>query len=328
MTTSRLRAVALVPALAALALVASGCGDSLAAPGVGASAQTTDALALLPADATVYGMTDLAAARQSDALDAALGGTGLGMVSGRGSADFDEFVRMTGFDPARDLDRVYVAGRADAAGQPERMAIVAYGRFDRDRIERFLAAQPDGEFEASEADGIPLYLAAEDDGARVGFALANGQMVLGGDEATLRAMVSRLGTTAPAPAADLQALFDRVAYPDGAWFVARDLGTGGLAGGDAPLPAQAADGLVVSMAFQSDGVPMRAFLATKPEANTSDVADVIKGGIAAARVGMKDEPAALDVLDDTEVEAEDGGVRVEAFLTPAFLATAREAKGG
>ena len=326
MVHARLRAAALAPALALLALAASGCGDSLAAPGVGASAQTTDALALLPADATVYGMTDLAAARQSDALDAALGGTGLGMVSGRGSADFDAFVRMTGFDPSQDLDRVYVAGRADDAGRPQRMAIVAYGRFDRDRIEQFVAARG-AEFEATEADGIPLYLATEDDGPRVGFALASGQMVLGGDEATLRGMVSRLGTTAGTPPADLQALFDRVAYPDGAWFVARDLGRGLAVSGDAPLPAQAADGVVMSMAFQSDGVPVRAFLSTKPGANTADVADVIKGGIAAARVGMKDEPAALDVLDDTKVKAEAGGVRVEAFLTPAFLASAQQTTG-
>ena len=322
MTYARLRAAALVPALALLALAASGCGDSLAAPGVGASAQTTDALALLPTDATVYGMTNLAAARESDALDAALGGTGLGMVSGRGSDDFDAFVRMTGFDPSQDLDRIYVAGRADAQGQPERMAIVAYGRFDRDRIEQYVASQDQAEFEVSDIDGIPLYLAADSAGQRAGFALANGQMVLGGDETTLRGMVSRLGTSSQAAPSDLQALFDRVAYPDGAWFVARGIGAG--VPGNAPLPAQAADGLVVSMAFQSDGVPVRGFLETKPGASPDDVADVIRGGIAAARVGMKDEPAALDVLDDVEVEAEDGGVRVEGFLTPAFLAASAQ----
>lgn len=318
------RFFALAPALALLIAAASGCDDSLTAPGVGASAQTTDALALLPADATVYGMTNLAAARESDALDTALGGTGLGMVSGRGSADFDAFVRMTGFDPSQDLDRIYVAGRADASGQAQRMAIVAYGRFDRDRIEQYLAGQGEAEFEVSEADGIPLYLAAEENGPRVGFALASGQMVLGGDEATLRGMVSRLGTSAAAPDAELQALFDRVTYPDGAWFVARGLGDAGLSmSGDAPLPAQAADGLVVSMAFRSDGVPVRGFLATKPEASTEDVADVIRGGIAAARAGMKDEPATLDVLDAVKVKAEDGGVQVDGFLTPAFLAASR-----
>ena len=322
--TRALRALALLPVLG-LAVVVSGCSDALSAPGIGASAQTTDALALLPADATVYGMTNLAAARESNALDAALGETGLGMVSGRGSADFDEFVRMTGFDPATDLDRIYLAGMP---GDQERMALVAYGRFDRDRIEQFVSRQDEADLEVSDVDGIPLYLGASEDGTRGGFALANAEMVLAGDEATLRAMVARLGTTGAAIDAELQGLFDRVSYPDGAWFVARGLDRAGLAiPEDAPpsaLAARAARGFVVSMAFQDDGVPVRAFIATKADANSEDVASVIKGGIAAARVGMKDEPSAIDVLDDVEVKAEDAGVRVEGFLTTDFLASARD----
>ena len=321
------RALAIVSAVAVsagLAVSTSGCDDSLAAPGIGTSAQTTDALFLLPANASVYGMTNLAAARQSNALDAALGGTGLGMVSGRGSADFDEFVRMTGFDPSTDLDRVYLAGMP---GDAKRLALVAYGRFDRDRIEQFLATQDEAEVEVSEANGIPLYLATDDDGTRGGFALANSQMVLAGDEATLREMVGRLGTTGRAPDAELQGLFDRVTFPDGAWFVARGLDQAGLEiPEDAPpsaLAARAADGFVVSMAFEDTGVPVRAFVSTKPETSTADVADVIRGGISAARVGLKDQPSALDVLDDVVVEAEADGVRVEGFMTTEFLASTR-----
>ena len=309
-----------------LAVLSTGCSDSLASPGIGSSAQTTDALALLPSDASVYGMTNLAAARESDALDAALGGTGLGMVSGRGSADFDEFVRMTGFDPATDLDRIYLAGMA---GDQKRMALVAYGRFDRDRIEQFVAREDEADLEVSEVDGIPLYLSASnEDGVRGGFALANNEMVLAGDEATVRAMIARLGTAGSTPDAELQGLFDRVAYPDGAWFVARGLDRAGLEiPDDAPpsaLAARAADGFVVSMAFQSDGVPVRAFVSTKAGTSSDDVASVIQGGIAAARVGLKDEPSALDVPDDVEVDAEADGVRIEGFMTPDFLASARD----
>ncbi len=51
------------------------------------------------------------------------------------------------------------------------------------------------------------------------------------------------------------------------------------------------------------------------------MADVVRGGIAAARIGLKDQPSALDVLDRVTVEAEDTGVRVEGFLTPEFLAS-------
>ena len=322
--SSRLGGVLLL-ALAPLIVVTSGCSDALSAPGIGSSAQTTDALAVLPPDADVYGMTNLAAARQSEALAAALGGTGLGMVSAHGSDDFDEFTRLTGFDPAEDLDRVYIAA---TEGVRKRAAFVAYGRFDRQRIEAYVAAQDDAEFEVTEIDGVPVYFAAEADGPRAGFALASDQMVLAGDEATLTGMVQRLGTSGQAADAELQGLFDRVAFPDGAWFVARNIGARGLqTADDAPpgaLAARAADGFVVSMAFEDDGVPVRAFLATKPEASTDDVADVVRGGISAARIGLKDEPSALDVLDNVEVEAEDAGVRVEGFLTRAFLAAAHD----
>ncbi|WP_412067469.1 hypothetical protein [Rubrivirga sp. IMCC43871] len=305
--------------VAGLALLAVGCSESLGAPGIGSSAQTTDALAILPNDADVYGMTNLAAARESQALEAALGESGLGMVTGRGSADFDEFVRLTGFDPSQDLDRVYVAGREGADGG----AFVAYGRFDRTRIEQFIADQEDVAFEVTDVDGLPVYLATDDDGTRGGFALVNNEMVIAGDEATLRQMLARVGATTFSPDAELQALFDRVAYPDGAWFVARGFGDGMQIPDDAPpsaMAARAADGFVVSMSFEQGGIPVRAFLATKPQASTDDVADVVRGGISAARIGLKDQPEALDVLDDVDVNAEAEGVAITGFLTPDFLA--------
>ncbi|MEM7788382.1 MAG: hypothetical protein AAF594_11710, partial [Bacteroidota bacterium] len=204
-------------ALLALAPLAAGCSDSLGAPGVGSSAQTTDALALLPADAEMAGMMNLASARASGAIDDMLGGSGLEMVTTDGAEDFEAFVRMTGFDPNEDLDRVFLA----ASETEGRAAFVAYGRFDRERIERYLADQDEAEFEATEIEGLPVYL-LDDDGERAGFALVNAEMVLAGDEATLTDMIGRLGTQR-APSADLQALLDRVEYPDGAWFVARNL---------------------------------------------------------------------------------------------------------
>lgn len=310
--------------IAGLAVVVTGCDDTLTAAGIGSSAQTTDALAVLPADADVYGMTNLEAARESEALDAALGNTGLGMINGRGSSDFDEFVRLTGFDPATDLDKIYVAARE---GTPERAAFVAYGRFDRERIERYIADLDDADFEASTIGSTPVYIATDEDGDRGGFALASDRMVLAGDEATLTDMIGRLGSAASAPPAELQALFDRVTFPDGAWFVARldraDITVPDDAGPSA-LAARAADGFVVSMAFERDGVPVNAYLSTKPEANTSDVADVVRGGLSAARMGLKDQPDALDVLDRVEVKAEDAGVRIDGFLTQSFLASAHE----
>ncbi|MDT7857551.1 hypothetical protein RQM47_12940 [Rubrivirga sp. S365] len=320
--TRTLRALAALALLPALGLV-SGCTDTAVAPGVGATAQTTDALTLLPASADMVGMMDFQAARGSAALDAMTGGAGLGFMSGGGAQDFDTFVRQTGFDPDTDLDRVYVAA---SEGGP-RAAFVAYGRFDRDRIEQYVASQPDLDLTATDVEGLPVYLAQSDDGGRGGFALVNDQMILGGDEATLGQMIRRLGTDGQAPSAELQALLDRVQHPDGAWFVARGLDRlGGDLPSDAPpaaLAARAADGVVLSMTFGDDGVPVRAFVVTRAGTDTGDVADALRGGIAAAKMGVKDEPAALDVLDRATVEPRDGGVEVDAFLTTAFLNAAR-----
>ena len=308
------------------AAVSSGCQDTVAAPGIGASLQTTEALAVLPPDADVIGMMDLGAARESDALQAVTGGAGLEMLSPGGSAEFDAFVRQTGFDPGRDLDRVYVA--APAPGREEgRAAFVGYGRFSRERIERYLATQTEHPMEATDVDGVPAYFTTDDEGHRGGFALPNDRMVLAGDEATLRQMLARMGTTGTGPEAQIQTLLDRVAYPDGAWFVARDLPDGPV-GPDAENPAGLAaslsDGVVVSMDFGRDGVPVRAFVQTpRPD----ELADVLRGGVSAARMGAKDEPAFLSALDGVEVETAAGGVAVEAFLPTALLAEMHAEQG-
>ena len=303
------------------ALTASGCQDSAAAPGIGDAAQTREALDLLPPDAQMIGMVDLGAARASDAVATATGGAGLGLMSPGRSAEFDAFVRQTGFNPGEDLDRVYVA----SAGGEAQGAFVAYGRFSRERLEAFLANRPanDGPaLVATDIGGVPAYLAADDDGRRHGVALPNDRMILAGDEATLTAMLGRLGGAGTRPAPAMQALLDRVAYPDGAWFVARGLDATQMPGNDGPLGAASAQvrAMVLSMNFQRDGVAVRAFAEPAAPATPDALADVMRGGIAAARMGVKDEQAALDVLDGARVTAASDGVDVQAMLTPAFLA--------
>ena len=318
--TPRLRTGLLASAIGiAVALSVSACESGLSAPGVAATAQSTEALSLLPSDTQMLGMMDLRAARESDAIQTATGGAGLGMVSPNGSSEFDEFVRRTGFNPGEDLDRVYVA----ASEARESFAFVGYGRFDRDRITRFVAEQEDTDVEQTEIDGLPVYFTTEQEGPRAGFALVNDEMILAGDEPSLRAMIARLGGAASSPSADVQALLDRVQYPDGAWFIARNLDVDGQPGDDDPMGAAAtmADDMVVSMDFRRDGVAFDAFVLPRAGASADELARVVKGGVAAARRGMKDEPMAVDVLDRVKVSEHNGGVDVEAFLPSAFLAS-------
>ena len=324
LTAGAFTAIAVGDATALTVALTSGCQDSVAAPGVGASLQTVEALELLPPDADVIGMMDLAAARQSDALSAVTGGAGLEMLSPGGSAEFDAFVRQTGFDPGRDLDRVYLA--APAAGETDRAAFVGYGRFSRERIERFLATQTEREMEATDVDGVPAYFATDSTGHRSGFALPSDRVVLAGDEATVRQMLARMSTGGASPEPEVQALLDRVVFPDGAWFVARNLRDRTSGAGDEPgaLAARLAEGVAVSMDFGRDGVPVRAFVQTPQPA---EFADVLRGGVSAARMGAKDEPAFLTALDGVEVETADGGVTVEAFLSTALLAEMHAREG-
>ena len=305
-----------------LAFALSACESGLNAPGVAATAQSTEALSLLPSDSQTLGMMDLRSARESDAIQTATGGTGLGMVSPNGSSEFDDFVRRTGFNPGEDLDRVYVA----ASEARESFAFVAYGRFDRERIARFVADEEDADLEQTQIDGLPVYFASEEEGPRAGFALVNDEMILAGDEASLRAMLTRLGGAASSPSAEVQALLNRVQYPDGAWFIARDLDIDGASGGDDPMGAAAtmANDMVVSMDFRRDGVAFDAFVSPRAGASADELARVVKGGVAAARLGMKDEPTAVDVLDRVKVSEQSGGVDVEAFLPSSFLASMRD----
>ena len=319
------RPLRLAASLAFVALaggLATGCESGLDAPGVAATVQSTEALTLLPSDAQMVGMMDLRSARESDAVQAATGGAGLGLVSPDGSAEFDAFVRRTGFNPGEDLDRVYVA----ATDGREPAAFVGYGRFDRDRIARYVAEQEDIDFEVTEVDGLPVYLTDSDDGRRGGFALVNDEMILAGDEASLRAMLSRVGGTPTAPSADVQALLDRVRYPDGAWFVARNLDAGDAAPSDDAIGTAAlmADDVVVSMDFRRDGVAFGAFVSPRSGASADELSRLVKGGVAAARTAAKDDPTAVDALDRVKVTAQDGGVDVEAFLPSALLASVRD----
>src|SRR5690606_8468328 len=137
-----------------------------------------------------------------------------------GAARFDEFVRLTGFDPEEDLERVYVA----VTGEDGPPAVVAYGAFDRARIDAYLQghAPAEARLERTTIGGLPVYL-GEEDGRRFGLALVNDQMALAGDEAALRAMIGRVeGGGGLATDAEMMRLVERVAYGDGAWFAVRN----------------------------------------------------------------------------------------------------------
>jgi len=310
--------------LAAAGLALAGCESALDAPTADLSLQTRNALEVLPPGADVAAMLNVRAVRESPVGRSGSPFTVEGM-SGEDAARFDEFVRLTGFDPEEDLERVYIAvtGTDDDAAP----AFVAYGDFDRARIDAYLQerATSDAELERTTIGGLPVYLAAEEVGPRFGLALVNDEMALAGAEPALREMIARIERGGGLDTdAGMMRLVERAAYGDGAWFAVRNLDRhrpddGGHAAGDlARAGGQMAEG-VASFDFRRDGVAMQAVGYPRPGASPDDVASLLRGGIAALRTQAQDEPEVFEALDDVEVRASGEAVLVEAFLPQALL---------
>lgn len=307
--TFRLAALGTLLALPAAGL--AGCGDATAVETAPLSVQTTEALDVLPANMPLVGMVDFAAARTSGSTAALLDGP-MGPFGADGD-DLDTFVRLTGFDPATDLDRVYFA----AAPERESGALVALARFDRERLERAIEEKTDGQLVRSAVDGVPLWTQADGDGGAL--ALPSERMVLAGTEATVRGMVERLarGTQGLSADAELMALLQKARHREDAWFLTRGIDA---APGDVMGPLSGlSESLAVSLDFQDAGLGLDAYLAPRPGASPDDVADVARGAVSAARAQAGDEPALMTMLDGAEVQTEGDGVRLAMDVPQSVL---------
>jgi hypothetical protein len=112
-------------------------------PGSPSAGAAPDLLGLLPADAPVIAYADVAALRRvaSSPLGAVLG---LASPGPQADKDYADFVRDTGFDYTRDLDRAAIAAWPSALGTPAgqapigRLLALGDGRFDRHKIEAYM----------------------------------------------------------------------------------------------------------------------------------------------------------------------------------------------
>lgn len=122
--------------LVILAIVAAGVcivglRHELRARSAGEAGSLPELLEMAPADSTFIAYADIAALRQDPLVQRAAA------LAQPATADRDyvEFVRTTGFDYQRDLDRVVIATRAGAAAAGT--LAVAEGRFDQNKIEEY-----------------------------------------------------------------------------------------------------------------------------------------------------------------------------------------------
>ena len=288
-----------------------GCQDGAGIETAPATLETSEALDVLPSSQFV-GMIDFAAARRSDAVGPMLNGPM--SPFGQDSPEMDEVKRLTGFDPATDLDRMYVAGsETDEAG-----AVVAFARFDRERLERYIADQDEASLTRTDVEGVPAWTASED-GQAFMVALPSERMMMAGSESVVRGMLARLASGSKGLSGDTR-MMDLIgkAGQSGAWMVVSGLDA--ATGNDPASQVSAfADRAVISFGFEDTGLALDAYLVPRDGAATSDVADLTRGAVSAMRVEAASQPDLMTMLDGVDVSDDGSGVRVTGTAPASFL---------
>ncbi|NNF58226.1 MAG: hypothetical protein HKN04_08280 [Rhodothermaceae bacterium] len=317
-------------ALTLVAFVFVGCEAALDAPTGDLTLETRDALAVLPADAAFAGMMNFRAMQSSAAVQRATGNQfGVDALEGESKARFDEFVRLTGFNPEEDLDRAYFAvTRADQHDHP---AFVVYADFDRARLDAYIDDNADADLRRTTYNDLPVYLTTED-GDTFGFALVNDEMLVAAQESTLHAMLDRVASGQGGLQSDaaMMRLIERAAHPDDAWFAVRGLDQRSTddahdhsLSGLVEASGQLAEA-VISIGFESDGIDMQMAGIPRAGASGGDLADLIRGSIAAMRATSSDEPEVYEMLDGIRVRESGDAVTVSAFVDADVLAQMRD----
>lgn len=310
-----------------LALVLTGC-ENVQAPAE-LTLQTRDALDVLPAGVQTAGMIDLDHARASDAF-AILNDGGFSMTNAGGehAARFDDFVAATGFDPDEDLHRVYFGLSEDLAGEATPHYVV-YADYDRARLDAYIERQDDLQLERSDYADAPVYVTSKN-GHEMAFALVNDDMIVASSRAGVYAMLDRIssGGQGLGGDAEMMALIRQAGHPDDAWAAVRNLSEHALpaANDDHAAFGQASrmmDDVVMSVAFEDDGLEIHAVGVPRAGTDPADVADLVRGSVSAMKMNVDSGDALFDVLDRARVEERRDGVEVRAFLTDAALRAMR-----
>lgn len=308
-------ALLLLPALIGLV----GCESTVNAPAeVPLSAETKRATEVLPSGATFVSMinaTKMAEGRSTPISE---------QMDGEHGARLRGFLEAAGFDPARDLQEVYVAGSENGGA-----SIAAYVEMDRARVQQAFEEQLQSDWTRSTYGGLPVYKHQEEEHSLM-FALANDNLILAASRpAALHAMIDRLGDAGPAALADDAALMPLVRKVQGhgdAWFVLRgvnDVMTQASVRNDEDNPdlhrlRRAVRDAAASFTLDEARVEGTAYLTAAPDVDPADLANVVEGAVAALRTSPEVDGPQRQALDDVRVQQRGSEVTV-AFALPRSL---------
>ena len=296
-----------------------GCESSIEAPDPTAEDlpdQARTATTLLPPDGRMMAMVDLQQMRTHgpSALREAFSKVSNPSVGDHG--ELHDFLTESGLDLSTDIERVYLTQPREDRQQPY---LVLTGTFDRERIGQALEAQAGRDVRQVDVSGTSAFLLRTDNQTDVAISVVREDLLAIAPSAhALEAMLHR-SVEGMATTDDM--LLRAASQGQSAWYVLRNLNA--PASSNAPDEMERLGSALQDMAGSftfTDGGALDGALTLVPKGNASpeDVADVVRGLVAAAKQSADISADAREALQRTDVQATDADVRITAHL-PAPL---------
>jgi hypothetical protein len=262
-------------------------------------------------------------------------------------ADYAQFVRDTGFDYERDLDRIAVASYKKSGRST--IFAVASGRFDKKKIAAY--AQQHGKIFATEWNTQVFAVPLSDSKSTLCFAFVRSDEIVITDDVSCADKL-REATRADSRRADWQPRFERLGGSPVFAVVRQDGATGDALAAQAPggLRSPRLSALLNQLQWITiAGIPQESTLRVVTECEaasdttTQQLADVLNGLILFAQVGLNDpktrqqvapeaRQAYLELLNSAEISRIDRNqtksVRIVLEVTPKILDAAKTVAPG
>jgi hypothetical protein len=305
-----------------------------------ASPNRAQLLALMPGNARAILYADLSELRQAPFVAQLLSWA----PKPQADADYAQFVRDTGFDYERDLDRIAIASYKES--QRSTLLAVATGRFDKKKIVNY--AQQHGKTVVAAENNKVFVVPMTDSTSTLFFTfLRDDEIIITDDESGSDKFreLTRPDNRRP----EWQPRFDRLAGSPVFAVIQQDAATGDALAAQAPggLRSPQLSALLNQLQWITiAGVPAGATLRVVTECESSSdasarqLADMLNGVIILAQAGLNDpktrqqlapelRQAYLDLLNGAEITRIDRNqtksVRIVFDITPKFLDAAKSA---
>ena len=244
---------------------------------------------------------------------------------------FAELEERTGLNPERDLDRVVIAGKGDAAKGPGDAGVVmVWGRFDQYKIGRAIETEKKANVTWKKHEGVTVYLFQEGKkgAGALGF-LDDDTLVMGSQAAVETTLTNRAqGKSGLKSNAGTIALLEQV-KPGSTFWMVGDRSLLARMPTDVPAPgAGPASGSMIQLpALQSlvvtgdldPALSVEAIGEARDEPAAKNLADVVRGFFALAQLQAGQKPELKELTSAVSVATEANKVRVSARFSYELL---------